>query len=181
MPTEKSGTTEKKSAFDTIMGKLDSMEQRIGSIEKGGSDDFKNEAKEQDVVDAEKYNKKIPAKIKDVVDSMLGSDFKIELESFADKPGFMFHLIVPDRISEMPEEERPVVAKPGEVKNERGYKIDDSKKPVMEKYKREDRRSAKITDTNSIDEVKDHCERVRVFIIQTYQKLKKPLPEFKTT
>lgn len=163
--------------LSTVIKKIDNIDSRVDKIETGGREDFKKEAVEKDIEKAG-YNKAtLDPKVVNIVEETLGVDFGIELESFDDKPGFLFTLVVPKRLSDLPESQRPV------MDSETGkYKIQKDGGPydyVMESYQPQDRRSKQVGSGQSYDSIRDHCNRVRSYIVSYYQKMKKPLPEFK--
>lgn len=164
--------------LSTVITKIDNIDQRVDKIETGGREDFKKEANARDIESAQHNKAQIDQKVVQIVEETLGVDFGIEMETFDDKPGFLFTVIVPKRLSDMPTSERPVKDEenPGKYKVIPGGNDFDY---VMEKYQPEDRRSRQIGSSQSYDAIRDHCNRVRSYIVSYYQKLKKPLPEFK--
>lgn len=174
---EETESSELLNVLKGVSDSLDSLDKRLISIETGGRDDFKSELKSEDVELAEKNKEDTPPKIREIVNQILGEDFVVEVQGFNDRPGYMFHLILPDRLSAMPITTRPI---PHE-KKEKEYKKDRKGNVVFETYRPEDRRSRMISDINSLLPVKEHCEKVRSFIVSTYQKKKQPMPELKLT
>ena len=157
-------------SYDERLGKI---EKKIERYETGMDDRFKEEAKEEDIQKAKATRKGIDPRIARIVDNVLGEDFAIRINPEKDKPGFRLDIIVPPRLSLLPERERPVKdPNTGEYKKVNGV-------TVMEKYKPEDVRSRQIASTDSFDVIRKHCERVRSNIIATYQKLNRPIPGFK--
>lgn len=182
--TSDESTTNAKEASDPASGLLDvlnsistqlnRMEQRVTRIETGGVNAFMEEARPEDIQAAQEGRVGIDSKIIKIVDEILGSDFGIEISDNVDHPGFLFTLIVPQRLSSMPISQRPVRAGgPGE------YKRDEFGNIVVEDYYPEDRRSRQIGSTQSYDVIRDHCNKVRGNIVGFYQKMKRPIPEFK--
>lgn len=157
-----------------ISAQLSGMEARITRIETGGVNDFMGDARPEDVQAAQEGRIGIDPKITKVVDEILGSDFGVEISDNVDHPGFLFTLIVPQRLSGMPISQRPVYQE-----GSREYKRNEYNEIVMEEYYPEDRRSRQIGSTQSYDAIRDHCNKVRGNIVGFYQKMKKPIPEFK--
>lgn len=157
-----------------ISTQLSGMEARITRIETGGVNDFMGDALPEDVQAAQEGRAGIDPKITKVVDEILGSDFGIEISDNIDHPGFLFTLIVPQRLSGMPMSQRPVYEE-----GSREYKKNEYGEVVMEDYYPEDRRSRQIGSTQSYDAIRDHCNKVRGNIVGFYQKMKRPIPEFK--
>jgi hypothetical protein len=169
-----------------ILASLENVDSRIGQIEgrikdlenKTKVSSFKDEVNQKDILTAKEIRENSRENIKDprliaVVDEILGEDFGIEIQPNKDQPGFLFTIIVPERLSDAPSQERPIKGENDEyVKNKFG-------EIEMEKYKPEDRRSRSIASWQSYDAIKEHCERVRSYIVSYYQKLHRPLPEFK--
>ena len=105
---------------------------------------------------------------------VLGEDFGIEVTPREGQPGLNFTLLVPRRLSNVEENERPVVGEDGE------YIIDSKTKlPKQERYWPGDQRTRAIAAHQSYDSIKEHCEKVRAYLVTYYQKLNRPVPEFK--
>lgn len=154
--------------------RFDKLEKKIKRFETGKDDRFKEEAKVEDIKEAADGREKIDPRTVKIVDEVLGEDFKIRINSNEDKPGFLFTLIVPNRLSLLDKDSRPVknLATGVYIKNKNG----DIK---METFQPEDKRSRQIASTDSYNTIKKHCEKVRSNIVSTYQKLNRPIPEFK--
>ncbi len=160
--------------LNQISSQLSGMEARITRIETGGVNDFMGGAREEDIQAAQEGRVGIDTKITKVVDEILGSDFGVEISDNIDHPGFLFTVIVPQRLSGMPISQRPVLEE-----GSREYKRNEYGEIVMEDYYPEDRRSRQIGSTQSYDAIRDHCNKVRGNIVGYYQKMKRPIPEFK--
>ena len=162
----------------TGMGEMmKDLSSRIHTIETGGVDKFKSGAKSEDVTKANEQRKNIDARVIKIVDEMLGEDFVVLMEGYADKPGFLFKIIVPERLSELKYRERPVRKK--DPKHARDYEKDEHGIFLKERYKPEDKRSRAISNSDNFDAIRKYCEKVRANIVSYYQKVSKPLPEFK--
>ena len=60
------------------------------------------------------------------------------------------------------------------------YKIDPkTKAKVVEEYWPGDRRTRAISSYQSYYAIKEWCEKVRAYIVTSYQKKSRPIPEFK--
>jgi hypothetical protein len=157
-----------------ISAGIENLNRRVTDIEEGGKNQFKHDVKEEDVAAAQGNREKIDPKTVQIVDEMLGADFGVEVKPLGDRPGFRFTLIVPERLSDNVHDRRPVRnAETGE------YEKDEIGNVVFEDYMPEDRRSRIISSSDSYDAIKQHCERVRGYIVSHFQKMSKPLPEFK--
>lgn len=150
------------------------LSKRVSTIETGGVDKFKDGAKKEDVERVAGNREHVDPKIVAIVNEMLGEDFGVEVKPLGDRPGFRFSVIVPHRLSDNIIDKRP-------VKDEATgqYKKDEGGQTIFEDYIPEDRRSRIISSTDSYDAIKGHCERVRAYIVAYFQKVSKPLPEFK--
>jgi len=159
----------------TVVKKVGDMESRLTKVEGPTGNEFKNNVKTSDVDSATKSKESVDEKIVKIVEETLGVDFGIDMEVFQDRPGFLFTVIVPQRLSDMPPSTRPVLDK------ETGkYKVQtDGKTPMLEDYIPQDRRSRAIGSSQSYDAIRDHCNKVRSYLVSYYTKMSKPLPEFK--
>lgn len=159
----------------TVVKKVGDIDSRLQKVEGPSGNEFKNNAKPEDVESASKSKEAIDPRVVKIVEETLGVDFGIDLETFTDKPGFLFTVIVPKRLSDVPPSTRPV------VDPETGkYKVQaDNKTPILEDYIPEDRRSRSIGSAQSYDAIRDHCNKVRSYLVSYYTKMSKPLPEFK--
>jgi hypothetical protein len=160
--------------FSTIVKGISSLTDRVAKIEdKSSGNAFKKEMKTEDVVNAKVTRENVDARIVTIVDELLGEDFGIEIAPNKDNPGFMFTLIVPQRLSDLNERTRPVILPDGT------YKKDKDGVVVEEMYIPDDRRSRAIASHQSFDAIRNHAEKVRSYIVAYYQKMNKPIPEFK--
>lgn len=159
------------SALTSLIG---SMEARLAKLEGGESKQYRTEAKKEDIEKASEMKKDIDPRIVKIVEESLGTDFGIEVKPFADRPGFQFTLIVPQRLSDNVSDSRPLLDESTGL-----YKKDGNGNTVFEPYFPEDRRSRVIGSMQSFDAIKDHCDKVRSYIVSYYQKTRQPLPEFK--
>jgi hypothetical protein len=159
----------------TISSNVSDLTNRVHKIETGGKEEFKAHAKSEDVEKAKAGRKDVDPRIIAIVDEILGEDFMIDLKPNKDRPGYLFSLIVPTRLSGNEPDKRPIrdPAKPGE------YLKDASGMVIVEDYTPEDRRSRMLSGLDNFDTIRQHCERVRSFIVSYFQKVSKPLPEFK--
>jgi len=157
-----------------INERLDGFDGRLGKIEDGGANDFKKEAKPEDIAYGTETRKGIDPKISKLVDEMLGIDFGVEVKPLGDRPGFRLTIIVPHRLSDHVVDKRPV-RDPETGK----YKTDKAENVIFEDYIPEDRRSKILSSSESYDSVRSHCDKVRGYIVGYFQKISKPLPEFK--
>lgn len=157
-----------------IANKMDSIETRLDKVETGGANDFKKEVVASDIASAATGKEGIDPKIVQMVEELLGEDFKIEVEGFSDRPGLLFTVIVPPRLSDVQPSQRPILdSETGEYRMTKGGETE------LETYQPEDRRSRAISSIQSYDAIRQHCERVRSYIVTYYQKASKPIPEFK--
>lgn len=159
------------SALNKINQRLTALEVKSGAVDES----FKREAKEEDIIEASKLRVNVDPRVCKIVDEMLGEDFGIEMKPRDGMPGIDFTLVVPRRLSHVPESTRPVIDP-----ETGGYKLQkDGKKPVEENYWPGDRRTKALSGNDSFDMIREHCERVRGYIVSYYQKLNRPLPQFK--
>lgn len=161
--------------MQTVVSKVDSMDSRLKKVEGPTGSEFKNNSKPEDIEFANNTKSKVDDRVISIVEETLGVDFGIDLETFEDKPGFLFTVIVPQRLSDMPPSTRPVV----DLESGK-YKVQsDGKTPVLEDYIPQDRRSRAIGSSQSYEAIREHCNRVRSYIVSYYTKASKPVPEFK--
>ena len=158
-----------------LSDKVGSIEKRVRDIETGGKEKFKDAAKAEDIAHARESRVGVDPKLSQIVDELLGEDFGIKINQFPDKPGFLFSLIVPTRLSDNVVDKRPKM----DPENPHLYLKDSMDNVVFEDYIPEDRRSRAISSLASYDAIRQHCERVRAYIVAYFQKTQKPLPEFK--
>lgn len=167
--------TEMMAVLKSLASAVGSINKRLTKIETGGVNEFMESAKVEDIEKASAGRAKIDGRVVDIVNRTLGEDFGIKMDTFPDRPGYLFTLIVPQRLSDTPASERPVM---DEVT--RSYKQRPDGQGVMtETYYPEDRRSRALSSEQSFDAIKEHCERVRSYIVAYYSKMNKPLPEFR--
>lgn len=169
-------------SLDDLMGMMkgvasavQDLSGRVNKMETANSDEgFKSSMKTEDVKRVAGDREGLDPRLVEIVDRMLGEDFGIKVETFPDRPGFLFTVVVPQRLSDNPMDSRPV------KDTETGkYKVAPDGSTLMESYYPEDRRSCAISSVQSFDVIKKHCERVRSYIVAYYQKMNRPLPEFK--
>lgn len=167
----------------TVVSSVKTLSDRVERIETGGVNDFMKHANQDDVNAASEMNSQVDPRVRKIVEETLGDDFKVELEDVSDNQlGLLFTLTVPDRLSAMPESSRPIMAKEGQPADGNGYLLDqegEKGKVQFERYRQEDRRSRAVPTAGSLDLIREHCERVRAYIIADYAKAQKPQPEFK--
>lgn len=149
------------------------LSDRVHTIETKGADEFKKGANPDDIEAAASTREGVDPKISSIVDEILGSDFGVRITSDDERPGFLFTILVPERLSPVERSERPVLGEDGK------YEKDEYGASVMEQYFPEDRRSRVISSTASYDAIREHCNRIRANIVGYYQKMKQPIPEFK--
>lgn len=162
-----------KKGFEKFEKRMTEVEIEIKAIKTGKDDRFKLEAKAKDIKVASEGRESLNPKLVKIIDEMLGEDFRIELEPRKEGVGFTFTLIVPRRLSLLPKTDRPISGKDGKYKKNKKGEV------ITEEYYPEDRRSKALSTMDSWDAIKKHCERVRANIVATYQKMNKPLPEFR--
>jgi hypothetical protein len=162
-------------AITGVATSVNAIEKRVNRIEEGGKNDFMNEVKESDIESANKSKSSADPRVVAIVEETLGIDFGVEVEPNPNNPGFQFTILVPQRLSPIPGASRPV------IDPETGSYMKDVKTEMVieENYWPGDRRSRAIGSTDSFDIIRDHCNKVRAHIVTYYEKLKKPLPEFK--
>jgi hypothetical protein len=159
---------------DLVVG-MTAISRRVERMETGGANEFRYHQKPEDIARAAEGRVGVDERITKIVDTILGEDFGISLERIDDNSlGLLFTLTVPQRLSDIKEDMRPVVDPTTLVvmKDARGQDI-------LEKYWPGDRRSRAIPTGSSFDLIREHCERVRAYIVATYQKTNRPSPEFK--
>jgi len=159
----------------TVVTKVSTLEDRLKKVEGPDGNAFKSDAKDKDIETASASKVDIDERLVKIVEEVLGVDFGIQLDTFPDRPGFLFTVIVPERLSDVALSTRPV------IDPETGkYKVQvDGITPILEDYKPQDRRSRAIGSTQSYDAIRDHCTKVRSYLVSYYQKMSKPLPEFR--
>lgn len=161
--------------MSTIINQVETISSRVSKLEGKPSTDYKLDAKQADIDAAAKMKENVDPKVVSIVEEILGVDFGVELTPHGDRPGFLFSIIVPQRLSELKPSMRPII---NELTGE--YEIDSkTKEPKSETYFPVDRRSRNIGSAQSYDAIREHAERVRAYIVGYYQRNKKPVPEFK--
>lgn len=153
---------------------LGSFNRRLDRLEGKQSLEYRDEARDEDIEKADETKDNVDPRIVAIVEESLGTDFGIEIEQNKDAPGFLFTLIVPQRLSDNTMDSRPMIDK-----ETGGYKKDENKNIIYEQYFPQDRRSRQIGSMQSYEAIKEHCDRVRAYIVSYYQKMKQPLPEFR--
>lgn len=170
----KSEPSELMNVLNTISTSLANLSSRIETLENVGKVNIKKDAKFEDINKAEESKKNVDPRAAKIVEEILGEDFEIEIETYPDRPGFLFSVIVPPRLSDLPITKRPIIDKDtGE------YKKDEKGGVIEESYYPKDKRSRAISSIQSYDAIRQHCEKVRAYLVTYYQKMSKPLPEFK--
>lgn len=160
--------------FSQMMNVLNNLNERITKIEdRGKGNEFKKDAKTEDIESAKANRSTIDPRIVEIVDQLLGEDFGIEIAPYPDRPGFLFTVIVPQRLSDLSSSSRPIVGEDGK------YILDGSGLAKEEEYYPQDRRSRSIASHQSFDAIREHAERVRSYIVSYFTKMSKPIPEFK--
>lgn len=163
-------------AVGNMAGAMEKIMDRLDTLEGKGKPAFKESPKAADVEKAAKAKAELNPRVVQIVEEVLGEDFGIEMEPNKDNPGFLFTVIVPERLSDLKKQQRPVY---DSVMG--GYEKDlRTGEVVTELYFPEDRRSRAIASTASFDAIREHCERIRGYIVGYYQRAKQPLPDFKT-
>lgn len=162
-------------AVEGLANQVEFLNKRVGRFEDGGKNEFKNDVKSEDVAAADATKEKVDPKITKIVEDTLGIDFGVLIEGYTDRPGFMLTLLVPERLSPVPKGTRPVIDPATGT-----YKVDEKTGlNVEESYWPGDRRSRALGSSASYDVIQEHCNRVRANIVAFYQKLNRPLPEFR--
>jgi len=160
--------------IELLVKKVDEQDKKIERLTTGKDERFKSEAKLEDIKSAEVGREGVDERIVKIVDDILGKDFGIEFGK-AEGLGMKLTIIIPERLSLIANTERP-------IKDEQGkYKRDANERIMNEVYKPQDRRSRSMATGSDFGVIRKHCEMVLANIISTYNKLHKPLPEFKIT
>jgi hypothetical protein len=161
-------------AISGLTSTVDTLAKDVDRMKTGGKNDFMNEIKQSDVDKAEESKSKADPRVVAIVEETLGIDFGVEITPNPNSPGFAFTVLVPQRLSPIPSSQRPVIDPATGA-----YKKDEHDMTVEESYWPGDRRSRAVGSTDSFDLIRDHCNKVRAHIVTYYEKMKKPLPEFK--
>lgn len=173
MDEVKSDTTANQSAktmemLQKMFGVVQSLDKRLSAVEverKGPN--LKLNARPEDVQSAKLTREGIDPRISTIVDEILGEDFGIAIDPYADRPGFLFTVNVPARLSDALPTSRPIKRDDGTI--------------VEEMFQPADHRSRAIASHQSFDAIRQHCEKVRAYIVTYFTKMSKPIPEFKLT
>lgn len=166
--------------MENLTKEVSSIKSRVDGIETNHRDDFKKQAKPEDIANASGTRVGVDPKVNSMVDEMLGADFGVQVRPLGDQPGFRLTLIVPPRLSDNVRDRRPVREFMEDGVTLTGkYVRDKAGDVVFEDYVPEDRRSRVLASSDSYDTVRQHCERVRAHIVGYFQKVNKPLPEFR--
>ena len=153
---------------------LKSLAERVNRIETNGRDDFKKGAKTADIEAAAENRKGIDQKIVTIVDEILGTDFGIQMTAQGDDQlGYMFTLLVPERMNDNPVEKRPLTDADGI------YKRDPQGNVLMENWQRPDRRSKVLATADGYGAIREHCEKVRAYMVSYYASQNKQMPTLK--
>jgi hypothetical protein len=148
--------------------------EEIEKVKNGDKDAFKRDAKAEDIEAVAENRKGIDPKIVSIVDETVGTDFGVEVTAAGENQmGYMFTLIVPDRLNDNEIEQRPIKAADGT------YKHDTLGNVIMENYQRPDRRSRMLATADGYSAIREHCEKVRAYMHAYYTALKKPMPTLK--
>lgn len=158
-----------------MAGILENLDSRLSKMENAGKgNEFKANPNPEDVEAGKATRSNVDPRIVNIVDEILGEDFGIEIVPNKDNPGFLFTIIVPERLSDLQKSSRPIV---DELTGK--YVRDESGIPKEEEYQPEDRRSRAIASHQSFDAIREHAERVRAYIVSYFQKMSRPVPEFR--
>ena len=153
--------------------RMTDIEKKQVRFETGRDDRFKEEARPEDISEAKASRENVDPKTVKLIDEILGEDFLMKIEPHKDnRPGFLLTITVPDRLSLLPMDERPVMRADGT------YKKDKDGNVIMESYRRKDERSRALASTDSFDAIREYLEKVRANIVSTYTKLNRPIPVF---
>lgn len=162
-------------AVSNLAGTVESLTDRMAKMEGRPTQEHKKEARPEDISKAAQTKEGIDPRIIKIVEETLGEDFQIDIEPNKDTPGFLFTVIVPERLSDLKKSTRPV-----HDQVQGGYERDPrTGREILEEYYPQDRRSRSIASTQSFDAIREHCERIRGYIVGHYQRTKRPLPEFR--
>lgn len=163
-----------KEAIVNLTKVLGSVDERLSKLEEKKEDAFRKGVTAEDVQSAKLTRSSIDPKISKIVDETLGEDFGVEIEPRKGQPGFLFTIIVPQRLSDVKVSSRPVVdAETGD------YKKYPSGVVIEEEFWPQDRRSRMIGSHQSYDSIREHAVKVRAYIVAYFQKMSQPIPEFK--
>lgn len=173
--TKESSTKKLENLVTGLVKVVGDLSDRMEQLETGGANDFQKESNSEDIETANEMRKDVDPRICKVVDEILGADFGIKVKPSESGVGFLFTVIVPERLSDRPLQQRPILnAKTGK------YKVNMDGSKVYETYKPADERSRMLSTADSFGSVREHCIKVQSNIVAYYQKMKKPLPAFNT-
>lgn len=158
----------------SITSTLQAIDNRLSKVEGKSSNEYRTEAKKEDIKKASDSKQNVDPRIVKIVEETLGVDFGVEVTAFDDRPGFLFTVVVPQRLSDNVVDSRPIKDPTTGL-----YVKDEAGNTKFEPFFAEDRRSRAIGSTQSYEAIQDHCNRIRNYIVSFYQKMKQPLPEFK--
>lgn len=165
--------------METLTKEVSTIKSEVDGMKNGNRDEFKKHAKPEDIATLGNRTG-IDPKISAMVDEMLGEDFGVQVRPLGDQPGFRLTLIVPPRLSDNIRDRRPVREFMADGVTPTGQYVKNGAGEVQfEDYIPEDRRSRVLASSDSYDVVRTHCERVRSHIVGYFQKVNKPLPEFR--
>lgn len=162
------------SAVTALNTRVEGLSKDMHDIKTGGRDKFKQEIKDEDVAIAAENRKGVDARICQIVDETLGTDFGIEMFPLGDRPGFFLNIIVPHRLNDNVVDMRPVIDK-----NTGGYAHKQDGSVMMEAYKLPDKRGRVLSTADSFDTIRQHCEKVRAYMTAYYQRQNRPMPDLK--
>lgn len=155
----------------TLGLRMETVEKEVQSVKSGKDESFKKDVKAEDVEKAAELRKGVDPKMCEIVNEILGTDFGIELYPLGDRPGFFLNLIVPHRLNDNAVDRRPMRNKEtGE------YLMNPDATVKMEEYKLPDKRGKVLSTADSYDAVRQHCERVRAYMVAYYQRANRPMP-----
>lgn len=175
-PPELSDTQKILNMLGGVVDSVKSIDKRLTKVETGDANAYKEGAKTEDIESAQTLNQKVDKRIVAIVEKTLGVDFGVEMEGYDDKPGMLLSILVPKRLSPIPTAFRPVMDP-----ETRQHKLDpDTKRVLEEEYWPGDKRSVAMGANDSFDVVQKHANRIRSFIMATYQKTNQPQPDFRT-
>lgn len=178
---EKESEPELMDVLKSVLSTMTDLSKRVTDMENGGANKFKDAPVAKEVADAKALRTRgnLDPKISQIVDEMLGEDFGAEVVGLGDRPGYVFSLLVPPRLSDTVRDKRPVKEIDENGNYTGSYVKDKQGNVVYEDYMPEDRRSRTLSSADSYDAIRSHCEKVRGYIVQYFTKMSRPIPEFK--
>ena len=166
------GITTLGDKFVALDQRLETIEGRVNRIETKGRDDFKNGAKKEDIEAAAEHRKGVDPKIVHIVDEILGTDFGVQMGPLGDNQiGYLFTLLVPDRMNDNPIEKRPLKDQDG------NFQKDALGGVKFENWQRPDRRSKVLSSAEGYGAIREHCEKVRAYMVSYYAARNQPMPQ----